>query len=295
MNNIESDSESILSSENDNNDTLPWVEKYRPKNFDEIISNNDIINTLRNFLKISVNHMLFYGPSGTGKTSTIITCTKELFGDENTMILELNASDCRGVDIVRCKIKPFVKHRNISNKHINNFKLIILDEVDAMTTDAQIILRTIIDDNSDNARFCLICNNINKINSSLQSRCAKFRFSLLKKEDMNKKLKTICINEQIQYTNEGIDNIIKISNGDMRKAINLLQTSYLTFNNIESDNIFRISNHCSDKNANLIINILKKVMKDKSIQEAYNEINNIKIKYNIHLLFLIISIQKKNI
>ena len=155
--------------------SLPWIEKYRPNSLDEMIDHSEKINTLKSLIdKNEMTHLLFYGPPGCGKTSLILACAKEMYGDQYLRyILELNASDDRGIDTVRKKIPDFVKTAS------NKIRLVILDEADALTNDAQSALRRVIEDYSKNSRFCLICNNINKIISGLQSRCTKMRFGYL--------------------------------------------------------------------------------------------------------------------
>ena len=142
---------------------LPWVEKYRPNALQELISHEDIIKTIRKFIsQDKLPHLLFYGPPGTGKTSTILACAKEIYSPKqfNSMVLELNASDDRGINVVRNQILSFASTRTIFN---SGYKLIILDEADAMTNDAQNALRRIIEKYTENVRFCMICNYLSKI------------------------------------------------------------------------------------------------------------------------------------
>lgn len=149
---------------------LPWVEKYRPNALQELISHEDIINTIRRFIsEDKLPHLLFYGPPGTGKTSTILACAKELYSPRefSSMVLELNASDDRGINVVRGQVLNFASTRTIFN---SGFKLVILDEADSMTQDAQNALRRIIEKFTENVRFCLICNYLSKIIPALQSR-----------------------------------------------------------------------------------------------------------------------------
>ncbi len=197
---------------------LPWIEKYRPNNLDEIIDHKLKIETLRNLIKKNeLPHLLFYGPSGTGKTSLILACAKEFYGDQyKRYILELNASDDRGIDTVRCTIVNFVKMSS------NKIRLVILDEADALTNIAQRALRKIIEKYSSNSRFCLICNNISKIIPGLQSRCAKMRFGYLDNEKIKVKLLMIVKNENIKISEKALDLLI-YKNKDMRQILNILQ------------------------------------------------------------------------
>lgn len=233
---------------------LPWVEKYRPNNIDHIISHKEIIQSLVNFIDAeSLPHLLFFGPSGSGKTSTIKCCAKKMYDTYiNYMVLELNASNERGIETVRTKIKNFVNNKistYLPKKNMKNvFKLVILDEIDSMTVEAQGMLRQTIEKNSKTARFCLICNDIDKINVALQSRCAMFRFAPLSAKDMLVRLKEICTIEQMSYNKNSLDAIIKITKGDMRAAINLLQHVNQTVSEkITVEHIYNISGHCLPK------------------------------------------------
>lgn len=198
--------------------SLPWIEKYRPNSLDEMIDHGEKINTLRSLIdKKEMTHLLFYGPSGCGKTSMILACAREMYGNQYPRyVLELNASDDRGIDTVRKKIPDFVKTAS------NKIRLVILDEADAMTNDAQSALRRVIEDYSKNSRFCLICNNINKIISGLQSRCTKMRFGYLDSNEIKKKLKIIIEKEDVHITNNALERLINV-NKDFRQILNTLQ------------------------------------------------------------------------
>ncbi len=197
---------------------LPWVEKYRPGGLQELISHEDIIGTIRKFIKEEkLPHLLFYGPPGTGKTSTILACAKEIYTPKqfNSMVLELNASDDRGIDVVRGKIMTFASTRTIFN---SGYKLIILDEADAMTNDAQNALRRIIEKFTDNVRFCMICNYLSKIIPALQSRCTRFRFGPLNETQILPRLQHVAEAENVNLTRDGEKALIKLAQGDMRKV-----------------------------------------------------------------------------
>lgn len=238
------------------NSTLPWVEKYRPNDILEIVSHKEIINTLNNFIEQDMlPHLLFYGPPGTGKTSTILACARKIYGNNFLpMIIHLNASDDRGIDVVRCRIKDFASTKSFFGKE--KYKLIILDEADSMTEDAQLTLRQIIVKYTYNTRFCLICNYIGKIIPSLQSRFTKFRFSCLNKSEIKPKIKEILEKEKIEYTDEGIDTISNLSNGDMRKYLNILQSIYLSCDKINIENIYKVTGKPQPKEIHQIINTL---------------------------------------
>ena len=202
---------------------LPWIEKYRPKKLSEVTSHDNIVKSLKNMIKNgSLPHLLFHGKSGTGKTSTIITLAKKLYGKKfKLMVLTLDASDDRGINAVREEIKGFAEKSHMFHKGI---KLIILDEADAMTWDAQFALRRTIEKYSDNTRFCLICNYENKIIKPIRSRCANFHFSPIPEKNNFDILKKIIKNENIKINMKGIKTISKIGRGDLRKSINLLQS-----------------------------------------------------------------------
>lgn len=210
---------------------LPWVEKYRPSGLDEVSHHQDIIQTLRHFvLEGKLPHLLFYGPPGTGKTSTALALAKEIFGSKkNTTggnVLELNASDERGIDVVREQIKSFASSKTLFGAH--KFKLIILDECDAMTSIAQNALRRVMERWVKNVRFILICNYVNQIIPPLQSRCTRFRFSPLPRSSMEGRIFEILKLEGVRTFPDPtplIDSVIKISNGDMRRVLNVLQAA----------------------------------------------------------------------
>jgi replication factor C subunit 2/4 len=204
-----------------------WVEKFRPKNLDEIESQEEIIISLKNCIKSkNIPHLLFFGPSGCGKTSTILALAKEIFGTKywSDRVIELNASDERGIKVVREKIKRYAMNSvNDKDEDIPPWKIIILDEADNMTSDSQFALRKIMEDYSKVTRFCIICNYHNKIIDPIVSRCSLYRFKPIPKENIYSKLKEICLKEGTTINDENIEMVEKLSRGDMRKAINFLQ------------------------------------------------------------------------
>ncbi len=208
---------------NDYENFLPWVEKYRPKNINEIISHDQNIETIKKLLvNQSLPNLLFHGSPGTGKTSTIMTIAKEMYGHNiRLMVMKLDASDDRGINSVREDIKGFAEKSNMFQKGV---RLIILDEADSMTFDAQFALRRIIEKYSATIRFCLICNYENKIIPAIRSRCANFRFSNIDIKHINTKLECIAKCENLSYEDNVINIISNLSKGDLRKAINLLQS-----------------------------------------------------------------------
>ncbi len=223
---------------------ISWVEKFRPKNLDEVESQEDIIVSLKNCIKTkNIPHLLFFGPSGCGKTSTILALAKEIFGTKywDDRVIELNASDERGIKVVREKIKRYAMNSVSIDNDIPPWKIIILDEADNMTSDSQFALRKIMEDYSKVTRFCIICNYHNKIIDPIVSRCSMYRFKPIPKENIYKKLKDICNQENTIIDDENIKLIESISRGDMRKAINFLQRcrnfgNFLTNNTKENLN-----------------------------------------------------------
>ncbi|KAK1730688.1 hypothetical protein CaCOL14_002787 [Colletotrichum acutatum] len=213
----------------------PWVEKYRPKTLSDVTAQDHTVTVLQRTLQASnLPHMLFYGPPGTGKTSTVLALAKELYGPEmiKSRVLELNASDERGISIVREKVKDFARMQltNPTNEYKKRypcppFKIIILDEADSMTQDAQSALRRTMETYSKITRFCLICNYVTRIIDPLASRCSKFRFKSLDQTNTKKRLEDISENEGVQLEDGAVDALIKCSEGDLRKAITFLQSA----------------------------------------------------------------------
>lgn len=221
--------------------------------------------------------MLMYGPPGTGKTSTILAMAKELFGKEfyKHRILELNASDERGIRVVREKVKTFAQRKISTNPNMKcpPLQIIILDEADSMTIDAQSALRRIIEAYSNNTRFCIICNYISKIIDPLASRCVKFRFSAIGHEAQKERLLMICNKEDIKLESEAVlDTLIGITEGDLRRSINMLQTCSSFVKNqpegLTSADIEKISG----------------VVEDVAIQDIYRQINTASNYSEIHTL-----------
>ncbi|KAF3919659.1 hypothetical protein ABW20_dc0105331 [Dactylellina cionopaga] len=225
---------------------VPWVEKYRPKSLSDVAAQDHTISVLRRTLQSSnLPHMLFYGPPGTGKTSTILALAKELYGPElmKSRILELNASDERGISIVREKVKTFAKiaistatTSSTSKYPCPPYKIIILDEADSMTQDAQSALRRTMETYSKITRFCLICNYVTRIIDPLASRCSKFRFKPLDEGNAKLRLSSIALSEGVRYQEGVIDSLIKVADGDLRKAITFLQSAAKLHGAVKSKN-----------------------------------------------------------
>ncbi|XP_052782852.1 replication factor C subunit 4-like [Mya arenaria] len=210
---------------------VPWVEKYRPRTMDDVAYQDEVVAVLKKSLQGSdLPNLLFYGPPGTGKTSTILAASRDLFGDiYKTRVLELNASDERGISVVREKVKNFSQQSASAvrpdGKPCPPFKIIILDEADSMTNAAQSALRRTMEKQSKSTRFCLICNYVSRIIEPIASRCAKFRFKPLAEEILTKRLRHICEEEKIACEDEALTALLNTSEGDLRKAITFLQSA----------------------------------------------------------------------
>ena len=203
---------------------LLWAEKYRPRTLNEIVNQEEIVARLKKFVEEkNMPHLLFAGPPGTGKTTSAHCLAHDLYGKNYLQyMLELNASDERGIDVIRSKVKEFARTRVAGEIP---FKIVLLDEADNMTADAQQALRRLMELFTANTRFILIANYPSKIIEPIQSRCAVFRFSPLKKEDVVARLKWIADQEGVEYDEEALVTIYEISEGDMRRAINVLQAA----------------------------------------------------------------------
>lgn len=278
------------------NKLLPWSEKYRPGTIDSIIYHDKITKAIVNFMELkNLPHLLFYGPPGTGKTSSIVAIAKHYYGEDyHNMVLILNASEERGIETVRNRIKQFVTtHGLAENPNTPHFKLIILDEIDAMTDDAQAILRKVVEKYVSNVRFCFICNYLKKINPAIQSRCIIFRFSPIPDIHMEKFIKNVCVNENIKINASALKLIIKKTNGDMRKLLNILQSIYMYIEGVTKDNtkentideniVSKILSCPTDDN----IKIVLKIIQENTLQNSYIDIIKILNNNSISLVELI--------
>ncbi|NXC59550.1 RFC5 factor, partial [Aleadryas rufinucha] len=248
------------------------VEKYRPQALSELVSHRDILSTVQRFISEDrLPHLLLYGPPGTGKTSTILACARQLYREREfgSMVLELNASDDRGIDIVRGPILSFASTRTIFKK---GFKLVILDEADAMTQDAQNALRRVIEKFTENTRFCLICNYLSKIIPALQSRCTRFRFGPLTPELMVPRLQHVIQEEGVDVTEDGMKALVTLSSGDMRRALNILQSTSMAFGKVTEENVYTCTGHPLKSD---IANILDWML-NQDFSTAYRKIMELK-------------------
>ncbi len=204
-------------------DSKIWTEKYRPKKFEEMVGQEETVKRIKNLTdSMNIPHLLFAGPAGTGKSTLALITVRELFGESwRDNYLELNASDERGIDVIREKVKDFARTKSFDQA----FKVIFLDEADSLTKDAQQALRRTMETFSSTCRFILSCNYSSKIIDPIQSRCAIFRFQLLEKKAIKKVVDKIEKGENLEIKENSIDQLYEASEGDCRRAINLLQTT----------------------------------------------------------------------
>ena len=216
-----------------------WVEKYRPERLADVVGHEAIISRLQGYVDAGdLSNLLFAGPAGTGKTTTAIAIAKELYGDDwQEHFLELNASDERGIDVVRTRIKEFAR----SSFGGYNFRIIFLDESDALTSDAQAALRRTMEQFSDQTRFILSANYSSQIIDPIQSRCAVFRFAPLDTAAVVDQVTRIADNEGLTVTDDGLDAIAYVADGDMRRAINALQAAATVEETIDEETVFSIT------------------------------------------------------
>lgn len=224
-----------------------WTEKYRPKRLKSVVGQEGIVKRLKAFSKKkSMPHLLFAGPAGTGKTTSALALAGDMYGEDyiNQNFLELNASDERGIDTIRNKVKNFARSKALGDAP---FKIIFLGESDALTRDAQQALRRTMEKFTSSCRFILDCNFPSKIIDPIQSRCVLFRFKPLNKNDVVEYLKIISEKEELNVTNNVLEEIYNITKGDMRKAINTLQSSSVLGEKITLDLVYEVASMARPK------------------------------------------------
>ena len=253
-----------------------WTEKYRPKTLDEVVGQNSVTDRLKGYVEAkNMPHLMFAGTPGTGKTTCALALARSMYGDSwRGNFIELNASDDRGIDVVRGKIKDFARTAPIEGAE---FKIIFLDESDALTNDAQGALRRTMEKYSKTCRFILSCNYSSKIIDPIQSRCAVFRFRPVSNTEIQKVVDRIAAEENLDMGEGAVEALIYIARGDVRRAVNTLQTAASLGEQITPDTIAKVS---GSANEDEITDILKSAMMGK-FNDACNKLDNVMITYGL--------------
>lgn len=254
---------------------LPWVEKYRPNVLADVVGQTEAVKRLQSYVQThNAPNMLFSGPAGIGKTSAAVALARELFGQEfGRNFLELNASDARGIDVVRGQIKDFARTLAFSS----DFKIIFLDECDALTSDAQHALRRTMEKYTKTARFVLSCNYSSRLIEPIQSRCIVFRFRPLQSKEMEERLLAIAEKEKLKLDKKALEAIIYVSMGDLRKGINILQAASALDSKVDEDTVFKVSSRAKPKE---IKEMVKQAM-DGNFMDARNLLDTLMYEHGM--------------
>ena len=272
-------------------DNRPWVEKYRPQSLDQVVAHEQILGTITRLMHShKLPHLLFYGPPGTGKTSTAQALCRAMFGQAvKGNVLELNASDDRGIDVVRNEIKQFASTGRVmfgiaasamgaspsaassasGPGPIGGVKVVILDEADQMSSEAQAALRRIVEKYTRNVRFMILCNHVNKIIPALQSRCSRFRFGPVKKSQIMARLAHVATSESVPFTPEGLSAAFHLSSGDMRRCINIMHAAALSLGEITASSVYVTTGNPTPAEVDFIV----QAMVSDDFSEAWRKVN----------------------
>ncbi|OIR58427.1 MAG: replication factor C subunit 5 [Amphiamblys sp. WSBS2006] len=270
---------------------MQWTEKYRPRTMEEVSSQESVVETIKSFMeKGQLPHLLFYGPPGTGKTSLALATVRAFYGTEHCRqnVLELNASDARGIDTVRNEVKTFVSARSFSDKG-PRLKIVILDEADQMTSAAQNALRRIVEGNVKHARFFILCNYVTKIIPALQSRCTKFRFRPLERERVEGHLRGILQKESVEAGEDAIDELLAVGGGDMRNILNVAQSVSAGSGVLTVSGICAMSGRPTPSQTGHMMELLL----GKSTMLCYDYMENIRRSGNISVREILFSVVKR--
>ena len=257
------------------NNTI-WIEKYRPATLNDVVGQREIVERLKNYVGAqSLPHLLFTGTAGIGKTTSAVALAREFFGDDwQVNFRELNASDERGIDVVRNQIKQFARTAPMGKA---TFKILFLDEADALTNDAQSALRRTMENYAQTCRFILSCNYSSKIIDPIQSRCAIYRFKPLDREAISEELQRIAKNEGLNISESAMDAIIYVAQGDMRKAINALQGAAIINPDISEDMIYEITSTAKPDE----IRELLRIILEGNFEAAENSLHELTVNRGI--------------